>query len=136
MIFTHCDADHINGFETLAARLPVGAVILPPAQFCDADGRENILNVAQAHGVDVLASRAQMEIELDRAQLRIIPPVRAGTNSGLCVLGTAGDFDVLLTGDLDAAGERALLQRTALPDIELLIAGHHGSKNATSAALL
>ena len=33
-------------------------------------------------------------------------------------------------------GEFALLQQTQLPDLEILVAGHHGAANSTSTALL
>jgi competence protein ComEC len=44
--------------------------------------------------------------------------------------------DTLITGDTNAAGERELLRRGELPDLELLIVGHHGSADSTSAELL
>jgi len=43
---------------------------------------------------------------------------------------------LLITGDMSAATEKLLLQEYDLPDLEILIAGHHGSKNSTSQALL
>ncbi|MCC8089852.1 MAG: DNA internalization-related competence protein ComEC/Rec2, partial [Oscillospiraceae bacterium] len=65
-------------------------------------------------------------------------PLGAGeTNEeGLSLLCTSGDFDVLITGDMDSTIERRLIKYGNLPDIELLIAGHHGSKYATSEELL
>ena len=47
-----------------------------------------------------------------------------------------GETDLLITGDLDAAGERRLLETYGLPDIEYLAAGHHGSKYSTCDELL
>ena len=43
---------------------------------------------------------------------------------------------MLVPGDLDAAGEYALLERGVLPRVELLVAGHHGSAGSSSEALL
>ena len=37
---------------------------------------------------------------------------------------------------MDMAGERALLAAHDLPDIEVLVAGHHGSASSTSEELL
>ena len=45
-------------------------------------------------------------------------------------------FDILATGDMNAAAERRLLSRRRLPDVEVLIAGHHGSANSTCDTLL
>ena len=43
---------------------------------------------------------------------------------------------MLVTGDLDSQSELALLARKALPQVELYVAGHHGSNSSSSAALL
>ena len=52
------------------------------------------------------------------------------------MLTTAGDFDALITGDMDQIIEGRLIKYGDLPDIELLVAGHHGSKYSTSEELL
>jgi competence protein ComEC len=44
--------------------------------------------------------------------------------------------DILFTGDRSRWGEEALLARYPIPEVDLLIAGHHGSKNSTGDALL
>ena len=54
----------------------------------------------------------------------------------LAVLASLGEQDLLLTGDMDRAAEKALLAAWDLPDIEYLAAGHHGAKTSTSAELL
>jgi len=43
---------------------------------------------------------------------------------------------VLIPGDLEAAGERWLLEQAVTPRAELLVLGHHGSRDATSADFL
>ncbi len=53
--------------------------------------------------------------------------------SVLCAKGT---WEALLTGDMPGEEEVRLANREKLPDIECLIAGHHGSKYSTSEALL
>jgi len=44
--------------------------------------------------------------------------------------------DILITGDRSFDGELALMEHTDLPDLEILIAGHHGSRTSTSWELL
>ena len=44
--------------------------------------------------------------------------------------------DILITGDLTAEGERALLRRTELPHLTALVVGHHGASTSTCDALL
>ncbi|WP_312636397.1 hypothetical protein [Oscillibacter sp.] len=57
-------------------------------------------------------------------------------DSGLALLCTAGEFDLLITGDMDTRTEKKLLAAYPLPDIEALIVGHHGSKYSTGEELL
>ncbi|MBR7082248.1 MAG: DNA internalization-related competence protein ComEC/Rec2, partial [Oscillospiraceae bacterium] len=66
------------------------------------------------------------------------PIVQAGKDDGggLIVLATQNTFDVLITGDAGARTEEVLADRNSLPDIELLIAGQHGSDRATGEVLL
>ena len=68
----------------------------------------------------------------------MITPVSNGDENERCVLSvvSVGDYDMLVTGDAPKAVERQLLERYALPEIDLLIVGHHGSKTASSEELL
>ena len=43
---------------------------------------------------------------------------------------------ILITGDRTDFGERMLLRSAELPDVDMLIAGHHGAKTSTSMELL
>ena len=43
---------------------------------------------------------------------------------------------LIVTGDAPQAAERELIESHELPDAELLVAGHHGSKYSTSEELL
>ena len=66
------------------------------------------------------------------------PVLDGGSNeAGICVLASATDYDILVTGDLPVEAEYALLQtHPELGRAELLVAGHHGSRTSTGYALL
>lgn len=70
--------------------------------------------------------------------MTVYPPLSEGdaNEEGLTFLCTAGEFDLLITGDMGSSTEQELLDTYLLPDIEVLIAGHHGSKYSNSDALL
>ena len=61
---------------------------------------------------------------------------REENESGLCILFQEENCDILITGDRDAVGEKDLLTQLLVPDLEVLIVGHHGSAYATSDLLL
>ena len=72
------------------------------------------------------------------AVLSLYPPVGEGdlNEQGLTALCSAGDFDVLITGDMAGSTERKLVGQYDLPDIEVLMVGHHGSRYSSSQELL
>ena len=80
----------------------------------------------------------ETRIPLGKAQLTVYPAVGVGEGNdrGLAVLASLGDQDLLITGDMDAATERRLIAVYDLPDLEYLVAGHHGSRYSTSDDLL
>lgn len=138
LILTHYDSDHTNGVSELMARLDISRVFLPDVDI-NSESRKQILSLCESHGCDVkLLYREDSTLHFGEADLNIyIPMGNMTTNlAGLSVLCSAGEFDLLITGDMDAVTERRLVKYKELPDIELLVVGHHGSKNATSAELL
>ena len=64
------------------------------------------------------------------------PTDGSAKNASLAALLSAQEYDILVTGDMSSAQERELLQTHTLPDLEVLVAGHHGSKTSTSEELL
>ena len=136
LILTHYDSDHVNGVRSLLARMDVDTLLVPELTE-DGLGRE-IMEFAKARGVTVKTVTEKTDLSTGRAVLTLLPPAGEGEDNeqGLSVLASAGEEDILITGDMDMATERILLQTCTLPDIEVLVAGHHGSKYSTSNDLL
>lgn len=137
LILTHFDTDHINGVETLLSRLEV-ETLLVPAEAEDQTARRQILDLAAARGIRVRTPETGPErFSLGGAAVTVFPPVGEGADNerGLSVLAEAGEA-LLITGDMSAATEEALLAAWDLPDLTYLAAGHHGSKYSTGEALL
>ncbi len=137
LLLTHYDKDHVSGVTGLLARLEVDTLLVPEEE--DDEGLQNaVLSAAEGCGVRVRFITEEERLDFGRGVLTIFPPLgEAGDNErGLTILASAGESDLLITGDMDAATEGTLLAAYELPDIEALVAGHHGSKYATSQALL
>ena len=135
LILTHYDYDHVSGVMELLARQRVGTVLLPRTAE-GGDMRFRIELSARSHGAEVEYVEAEVEYPLGESRLTVYPPTGTGEQAGVAILCTHGAYDLLITGDMDMAGERALLAEHALPDIEALVAGHHGSASSTSQELL
>ena len=139
LVLTHFHADHANGVTQLLKRVQVDTLAIPPATGEEEPLREEILAAAEAQGVEVLEVGEDTLLTLDQDRtVQLYAPLGAGeTNeAGLTCLVSNGDFDTLITGDMGADVEQQLLTHAALPDLEVLVAGHHGSKSSTSEQLL
>ena len=133
LILTHYDRDHAGGVQYLARRIDIGQVYLPLTE--DADGcLQSVLDAVPGQ----IALDSEMVISVGEAQIRIFPAKDAGSGNDSCasVLFQREKCDTLITGDLSAAAERQLIADYDLPDLEVLIVGHHGSKYSTCSELL
>ena len=137
LILTHYDWDHVSGVVQLLHRIRVDRLVMP-GQTEENGIRAAIEAAAAAEGTEVIIPSDRMEIDFSGGNLTVFPPVSAKNenDSGICVLATAAEYDILITGDLSQAAEQKLLQTGVVPDVDLLVAGHHGSEDSTSYALL
>ena len=137
LVLSHYHADHVNGVRTLLSRVGVDTLVLPNVED-ETYQKDAILQLATKYHSNVLYASQVEELPLGDAVMTVYPPLgRGSTNEeGLTVLCTAGTFDALLPGDMDSDTEEVLLSTYDLPDIELLLVGHHGSRYSTSSAFL
>jgi len=71
-------------------------------------------------------------------ELSVFGPVvpDSGNESSLAVLFRHENCDILITGDRSDFGEHMLLKTADIPELDVLVVGHHGSKHATCEELL
>lgn len=139
VVLTHLHADHANGVERLLSRVDVDELYLPFGAD-DEDGMlEGILDSAQRHGTVVkYVTGGDIDTAYGGLSLKLFEPIEAGDENerGVIVLASVGEFDTLIMGDVNTSVERRLVERSILPDTELLVVGHHGSKYSTCFELL
>ena len=136
LVLSHYHADHMNGVEELISRMPVKLLLAPPPESEEALA---LLARAEEKGTEILiVSEEVRELRFGSLEAAIVPPLgNVGDNEEcLCALFRLEDYEVLLTGDASRATELRLMERLTIPDIELMVVGHHGSANSCSAALL
>lgn len=154
---THGDEDHISGIrEVLAAAgqedgVSVGALVLP-AGMETRNGLAELMELAKEAGIPVRAAKRGDAASFGKLDLEILGPPAGGTagwddNAACLVIGVHyGSFDLLLTGDVEAEGEEALLSylrggktsgaAAKRVTYECLKVAHHGSAYSTGAAFL
>lgn len=138
MIVTHYHADHTNGLTEVLTRLPVDTLYLPDIE--DEYGvRDHLVSLAAHQGADVVFVTEPTRIALGEAVLTVYPPLLTTgdlNEQGLTALATAGDFDLLITGDMAGQTEQFLAQTYPLPNVEVLVVSHHGSRYSSDESFL
>ena len=128
IILTHFDRDHAGAVENLLTRVPADLLLMP-----DIEGAKVIEGQTNAVYLD-----RDLELSFGASKLTVFGPIFSGSSNenSLCVLFEGENCVILVTGDRSAFGERMLMRKTALPQVDVLVAGHHGSADSTSAELL
>lgn len=134
IIVTHYDADHAGGIPYLLTRIKTDRLILPYVRDDDHVGEK----LAELTNGRVQYISADVAYTFGSTEMTVIGPIsyNKGNESSLCVLFRHEKCDILITGDRGALGELMLLREHDLPQLDLLIAGHHGSSGSTGEALL
>jgi competence protein ComEC len=135
LVLSHRDGDHVGGAASLLDALPVDEIVSSLAadhplrqrgvahRRCDAGQRWTRDGVA----FEVLHPRAE-----DHAR-----PLKPNALSCVVRVADAEGRSVLLTGDIEAAQEAALVARLGAGlGSELLLVPHHGSRTSSTAAFL
>ena len=138
LVLTHYHDDHANGILQLLERVPVKLLVLPDVEE-DGKLRQEILTLARTRDTEIFFVREAAAVEVGGLSLTVYPPMpgNPGENErGLTVLTRSEAHSALITGDMDGLTERKLLYYAVLPDIDLLVAGHHGAADSTSEELL
>jgi len=132
LIITHYDADHAGGADELLSKIPADTLYMPVL------AGENALRDELVQQYANIIQWVEEDLVLEDAAITVYSAEETeDTNeSSLCILFQPEDCDILITGDRSFDGELALMEHTDLPDLEILIAGHHGSRTSTSWELL
>lgn len=141
VVLTHYHQDHAGGLGELLARVPVERLYLPQLKDSgsQSDLQAEVLRLAERYGAAVSFVEEPGVLPLgEQCALTLYPPLTSGevNEEGLTVLCSAGAFDLLITGDMASATEKRLVETYDLPEVEVLLVGHHGSRYASSYELL
>lgn len=134
IIVTHYDLDHAGALPYLLTRISADALFLPDSE--DPQGVGEALE--KQTGLMAYYVSDPLEISYGETQITIFGPLLTDSDNenSLCILFQKENCDILITGDRSDFGERMLLRQAEIPELDILVAGHHGSKNSTAEALL
>ena len=134
LILTHYDHDHAGGVESLLSQITVDRLYLP-----NTETEETVFLWLQENYYEKIEwVDRKSYLYLEHAIITLIPPESSAVDNNACtsILFQAENCDILITGDLQAKGEAHLIRSVNLPEVEILVAGHHGADDSTTMALL
>ena len=135
VILTHYDKDHSGGVLGLLSRIRTENLYLP-----DISDDGSVKEQLSCKYENIISWVSNERCIMGQESLLTMIPAPAESDaeneSSLCVLFQAENYDILITGDRGSIGEKALLECFELPQLELLVAGHHGASDSTNFELL
>jgi competence protein ComEC len=135
LILTHGDMDHIGGAMSLIEELKVKQILMPSVAV-PSETEIQIINQAVKRGIIVNKVSTGDQWESGDASFYVLSPEKNFTgerNSGsIAILAKVGGISWFLAGDLDQAGEDNIIKEFPHLSVDVLKAGHHGSKTSSS----
>ena len=137
LLITHPDRDHIGGLPAIADRIPIGTIIYS-SQFDDHPELARTLREANLSKSQIQKINERGEFMLGKMQVNVVsPPYGQDDNSkSLFVSIKNGSSSAMLSGDAPSELESWYLSRYRPQRHDVVMAGHHGSKNSTSSEWL
>ena len=142
LVVSHLDIDHSGGARSLLNMLPVDWMLT--SVFNEAD----IVTVARSRSVTPIACIRGQSWQWDGVRFEVLHPeadsyleAKLKTNDRSCVIKvSSAQFSALLTADIEALSERALVERYAdqstMLRSDVLLMPHHGSLTSSTPAFI
>lgn len=141
---SHGDSDHYSGIVELVERqengVKISTIIFPSNYKKDVELLE-LAKMASRYGIRVAIMDSGQMISEGDLQITCLQPSRTskelqGNEASMVLDVCFRRFDMLLTGDVEGAGETLLVESMPAKSYEVLKVSHHGSKNSTSESFL
>ncbi len=136
VFLTHWDSDHSAGLLDLLRDMPVGFLAYPAADPPGEGTPSAIVALAEKAGVPLLPVSRGDAFKALSLSWRVLHPAKEflqnENDRSLVLVCDAGGSRFLWCGDLEAAGERALLKSGETFLVDGLMAPHHGSRTSST----
>jgi len=138
LILTHDDTDHIGGGLALLEHIEVKEIVISET-LKEEFAQQALIQKALKENVHISVMRAGDGWRKGDDTFYILHPdtkMSDSNENSLVLLASINGLKWLFTGDIGEEGERALLERFPRLKVDVLKAGHHGSKTSSSSSFL
>ncbi len=146
VIVTSPDDDHCNGLRRVLREIPVGAFVDGPraghkasGELWDELGQAELSDVrreVERQKLPVLVPRAGEVLPLGESRLRVLNPLlplgASQNDNALALRLEWNGRSVLMSSDLERAGEKRLVQRAVPLNCDVLLVSRHGANTSSS----
>lgn len=135
LVLTHTDTDHMGDMLEVAKHFSIGEICVSKGSLT----QPNFVQKLQQMQAPVRVLEVGDQLPLFDSALQVLYPGQlgdGGNDDSVVLFGEFFQTRFLFTGDLEEAGEQELLQTFPQLKVDVLKAGHHGSKGSSSPAFL
>lgn len=135
LVLTHTDTDHMGDMLEVAKELKIGQVLVSPGSLTKPDF---VVKLRQMK-TPVRAVSAGDNLPIMGSHLQVLYPNTVGdggNNDSVVLYGNLLGKNFLFTGDLEEEGEEQMMATYPNLPVDVLKAGHHGSKGSSSPEFL
>jgi competence protein ComEC len=139
ILATHADADHIDGLNDVARNFSVGTALIARTPGRDPEYVKFSKTILEER-IPIRAIGAGDELRFGEVTASVLwPPALADPNAAsrnndsIVLRLQLGNRALLLTGDIEMAGENAMLQKNENLRADVVKVAHHGSKTSSTA---
>lgn len=142
ILATHADADHIDGLNDVARNFRVRAALVARIPAQDPEYSKFSETLTRQH-IPIRMIGAGDVLQFGGVTATVLSPLASANpnapsrnNDSIVLRLLVGDRALLLTGDVEMAGENAMLQTQANLRADVVKVGHHGSKTSSVPAFI
>lgn len=129
LVLTHTDTDHVGDVLEVASKVAIGRIYISEGSL----SRPTFLQTLKEIGVPIHVVKAGERLPIFDSYLEVLYPIAkgdGGNNDSIVLYGNLLGTNFLFTGDLED-GELDLLRQYPDLKVDVLKAGHHGSKGSS-----
>lgn len=135
LVLTHTDNDHVGDMEAVARHINIKEILVSQGSLKNGAFLSRLKKIK----VPTSVVKAGDRLPIMGSYLQVLYPWKIGdgkNNDSITLYGQLLDKNFLFTGDLEAEGEEDIMEKYPNLPVDILKAGHHGSKGSSSKAFL